>query len=222
MALLVAIEGIDGSGKGTQAARLCEALTARSFRTRLFSFPQYEQTRFGKRIGDFLNGRFGALGDVHPVLVSLLFAGDRFESRRSLLDALEQNDVVICDRYIASNIAHQGAKALPEERVDLRAWIEFVEYEQHQMPPADVTIWLDVPVPVAQTRILQKQQRSYTEQAADLQEADGQYLESVREVYRELAQGNHWQTVSVLANGAARSVHEIGEEIFSIVSSHLI
>lgn len=222
MALLVAIEGIDGSGKGTQAARLAETLSARGLRTRLFSFPQYEQTRFGKRIGDFLNGRFGALGDVHPVLVSLLFAGDRFECRQSLLAALEQHDVVICDRYVASNIAHQGAKSRPEERDDLRSWIEFVEYEQHQMPLADVTIWLDVPVPVAQDRILQKQRRTYTDQAVDLHEADGAYLEAVSEVYRELARGANWQTVSVLQHGAARSVDEIGEEIFSIVTSQRV
>ena len=61
MSLLVVIEGIDGSGKGTQSARLRDRLTTRGLRTGLLSFPRYDATFFGQRIGDFLNGRFGQL-----------------------------------------------------------------------------------------------------------------------------------------------------------------
>ena len=62
--MLIAIEGIDGSGKGTQAARLCERLEESGMAVELLSFPRYSATRFGKAIGEFLNGRFGALHET--------------------------------------------------------------------------------------------------------------------------------------------------------------
>ena len=80
MAVIIAIEGIDGSGKGTQAARLHARCQAEGIKTSLIGFPRYDQTLFGKSIGDFLNGRFGELDEVNPFLASLLYAGDRFES----------------------------------------------------------------------------------------------------------------------------------------------
>ena len=90
MSELIAIEGIDGSGKGTQAAILVDRLRAAGRRCELLSFPRYRETKFGSKIGDFLNGRFGQLDQVSPFLVSLLFAGDRFESKRVLIRALAE------------------------------------------------------------------------------------------------------------------------------------
>lgn len=220
MAWLVAVEGIDGSGKGTQSQRLVESLQQAGATAALISFPRYQQTRFGAKIGDFLNGRFGALHEVHPLLVSLLFAGDRHESRAFLLDMLDRHDVVVCDRYVASNIAHQTAKAPAEERAALQEWIEFLEYEQHQLPRADQTLWLDLPVVLAQQWIARKQQRSYTDRAADLQEADAEYLQCVHDVYAQLATTDAtWQQVSVATNGVPRSIDEIAADLFTRVST---
>ena len=75
MSLLIDIEGIDGSGKGTQARLLCDRLVQSGVTATLISFPRYADTFFGRAIGEFLNGRFGTLEQVHPFLVSLLFAG---------------------------------------------------------------------------------------------------------------------------------------------------
>src|SRR5580704_15426600 len=116
---LIAIEGIDGSGKGTQSRILVERLRQSGRKVELISFPRYEETFFGRLIGSFLNGQFGTLDQVHPVLVSLLFAGDRFESRPKLEKALATCDVVVLDRYVASNVAHQGAKILGADRETL-------------------------------------------------------------------------------------------------------
>jgi dTMP kinase len=218
VAELWALEGIDGSGKGTQAARLRDALVQSGRRCELLSFPQYEATRFGRRIGDFLNGRYGALDQVHPVLVSLLFAGDRLESRPRLLEAMQRNDIVLCDRYVPSNIAHQAAKSRDEEQADLIAWIEFVEYDLYQLPRADRVFWLDMPVPQAQELIARKQRRSYTERSADLQEADAAYLARVREVYARLAVSEPgWQRIEGCRGGEIRSTDEIATEIAAAV-----
>jgi dTMP kinase len=116
---LVAIEGIDGSGKGTQARQLLQRLEADGLRARLLSFPRYEATFFGRAVGQYLDGAFGSLGQVHPFFASLLFAGDRFESRSLLTDALAAHDIVVLDRYVASNVAHQAARLEGPQREQL-------------------------------------------------------------------------------------------------------
>lgn len=220
--LLIAIEGIDGSGKGTQAALLQERLNRAGTRTALLSFPRYQQTAFGKQIGRFLNGEFGGLDQVHPLLASLLFAGDRFESGSQIFQSLADHDVVLCDRYVASNIAHQAAKRTGAERRELIEWIERLEFEIYHLPQPQLTIWLDVPVAQAQKLIARKARRTYTDKTADLQEADGEYLQQVRDVYAALAESQTgWQRIDCLSQGQLRSIDEIAEEIFKIVESRI-
>ncbi|MFO0917861.1 MAG: hypothetical protein U0872_06040 [Planctomycetaceae bacterium] len=107
---LIVLEGIDGSGKGTQAEQLRRHLNEAGMRCALISFPRYQQTAFGRQIGRFLNGEFGSLEQVDPLLASLLFAGDRYESRGLLLESLAEHDVVVCDRYIA--VQHRSSGRL--------------------------------------------------------------------------------------------------------------
>lgn len=222
MALLIAIEGIDGSGKGTQADRLHKKLQQAGINSSLVGFPRYDQTLFGKSIGDFLNGRFGQLNEVSPFLASLLYAGDRFESRDHLSEMIESSQVVIFDRYIPSNIAHQGAKLSGKERSEFLQWIERIEYEIYGMPRLDLAILLDLPADFAQKLVAEKQARTYTEKVADLQEADQSYLADVRQVYLQLAKENsHWQKIDCLTKNQLRSIEEIGNEIWSHLSTLL-
>lgn len=216
---LIAIEGVDGAGKGTQAKRFCERLQAEGRRAALFSFPRYAETRFGAYIGEYLNGQFGALGDVHPFLAALLFAGDRFESRKPLLEALAANDVVLCDRYVSSNIAHQAAKLPVGERPDLIRRIETVEYDVYGLPRADRTILLDLPVATARRLIGNKAKRSYTDQAEDLHEADGLYLGAAREAYLTLADRSPgWSIVACEQDGELRSIDAIADDVAKAIA----
>jgi dTMP kinase len=211
---LIAIEGIDGSGKGTQAAKLVDTLRAGGKRVELISFPRYRDTFFGERIGDFLNGRFGGLADVHPFLAATLFAGDRLESKALLQQSLAQNDVVVLDRYVASNIAHQAAKRTGPERRQLVEWIERLEFAVNELPRPRQVVLLDLPAIEAQRLIARKAARHYTEKAADLQEADAAYLEEVRKVYLQLAAGNReWRVIPVFSGGALRSIDDVAETI---------
>lgn len=213
---LIAIEGIDGAGKGTQAAQLQKRLVAAGYRSELMSFPRYQSTFFGARIGDFLNGKFGTLDQLPPFLVSLLFAGDRFESRGVLLEAQQDNDIVVLDRYVASNIGHQAAKAPASEREQLRGWIEQLEYDIFGLPKPGLVILLDIPVETSQQLIRRKQARTYTDQVTDLQESDTIYLAAVREVYLALAERSpDWIVVPVTKDGELRTVDDISDEIWN-------
>lgn len=220
--MLIAIEGIDGSGKGTQAKRLQERLRAEGLSCALLSFPRYDETLFGAAIGDYLNGRFGSLEQVHPRLAALLFAGDRFESLPLLMELHAAHRAVVLDRYVASNIAHQGARLSGEERRMLMDFIGRVEFDVYGVPRPELTLLFDLPVAEAQRLIRQKSARSYTDRPADLHEADAAYLEAVREVYLELADGREdWHVVNVVRNGNVRSIEEIGEEVAGIALARL-
>lgn len=212
--LLVAIEGIDGSGKGTQARMLQEALIGQGLRCALLSFPRYAQTHFGRWIGEFLNGKFGKIDEVNPYLVSLLFAGDRFESRDTLRRALDDNDVVVLDRYVASNIAHQAAKLPENEHARLAEFVEQVEFGVYGLPRPQRVLLLDLPAEQARELIAKKQQRDYTDRAADLHEEDTAYLERVRSAYRRLAEaGKDWHMVHCTVSSQLRSPEDIHAEL---------
>jgi dTMP kinase len=218
MCLLVACEGIDGSGKGTQSQLLLSRLQQAGYRAALLQFPQYANTFFGARIADFLNGRFGELWQTHPFLVSLLFAGDRLESRDRLHMLMQQHDVVVLDRYVASNEAHQSARCPREERGEVQAWIEHLEFNLNQLPRPTLQLLFDISAPRAQALIARKRPRDYTSQSADLQEADTQYLAQVREVYLELAQQQTgWSVIPLEVDGSLRSIEEIAEQVWRTV-----
>src|SRR5581483_5753601 len=147
--VLLAIEGIDGSGKGTQAARLAERAADRGHSVASFSFPMYDGNPFSSAVADYLNGEFGSAEEVHPELAAMLYAGDRFHARPRLVEAVATHDLVVCDRYVGSNAAHQGAKLRGAARARLLDWLEEVEYGEFALPRADLVVLLDAPVALA-------------------------------------------------------------------------
>lgn len=218
MALLIDIEGIDGAGKGTQAALLRDRLVQSGRSTALISFPRYNDTLFGKAVGEFLNGQYGSLDAVHPFLVSLLFAGDRLESRGHLEGALARHDIVLLDRYVPSNVAHQASKRHGAERDELIRRILQIEFEINRLPRPDLVLLLDLPVEMAQQLIAKKAARSYTSRSADIQEADGAYLQRVRDVYVQLARHEpNWRTIPCCDGSSLRTVEQIGEDLWRAV-----
>jgi dTMP kinase len=167
----IAVEGIDGSGKQTQVQLLARELESRGYQVLSTGFPQYGSW-FGKMVGQFLNGDLGPLNSVDPHFAALLYAGDRFECKQPIVTALESGAVVLADRYVASSLAHQAARAVPEKRAEFRAWIEHLEYNIYGLPKEDLVLYLRLPPREAQTLIAKKSARAYTDSAHDILESN--------------------------------------------------
>src|SRR5579863_1488619 len=138
---LIALEGIDGSGKRTQLDLLARKLDARGLATFRISFPRYESFH-GKLVGRYLNGEFGSLGAVDPHLSALLYAGDRLEAKPEIEAALSAGKIVLADRYIGSNMAHQSARVATEKREEFFSWLKKLEYGIYGLPAEDLVIYL--------------------------------------------------------------------------------
>jgi dTMP kinase len=190
----IAIEGIDGSGKRTQIDLLSRAFDARGLPYVRCSFPRYESS-FGRLVARFLNGEFGRLEAVDAHLSALLYAGDRFEARAELEAALAAGKMVLADRYVGSNLAHQGARVGPQRREDFISWLKRTEYGIYGLPAEDLVIYLRLPAIEAHRLVGLKSTRHYTTLERDLQEADLKHLEQAALVYDRLATEPNWVTV---------------------------
>lgn len=218
MGLFLAFEGIDGSGKGTQAARLAETAAARGHSVASFSFPLYDENPFSRAIGRYLNGEFGSLEDVHPVLSALLYACDRFHARPDLVRAIEDCDLVVCDRYVASNLAHQGSQLDGAEREEFLEWLLDVEYGEFGLPKPGLVVLLDAHPALARELVTRKGARAYTTLGADILESDEAHGDAAREIYLELARRERWHVVGAAGDdGALRDVDEIAADVWAAV-----
>jgi dTMP kinase len=219
----IVIEGIDGAGKGTHTRRLAEVLQENSHDVSSFSFPAYDTTRFGKLVGEYLNGKYGNDLDKFPELVAILFGLDRFERKDVLSEHIATKDFVLCDRYCSSNVAYGCAK-LPEDRKEEYAnFLTWLDYQLFSMPVPDLVIYLDIPVELAAQLIAKKQKRCYTDKTEDLHEADHEYLSKVRSNYYslvpEISRYRNWTTIDVGKDGELRDEDSVFEDILNAAQS---
>jgi dTMP kinase len=219
---LIAIEGIDGSGKRTQLDLLSKALAQRGVPLYCISFPRY-QSSFGQLVARYLNGDFGPLNAVDPHLSAVLFSGDRFEARPQLESELAAGRTVLADRYIASNLAHQTARLATAQQEEFLAWLRHIEYDIYGLPREDLVLYLRLPASHAHELVARKAARDYTHLRRDIQEADVRHLECATAVYDRLARQPHWLTVECLdtSRGALRPAEEIAREVLAAVSALL-
>ena len=214
-ALLLAIEGADGAGKATTAAEVARQLGAAGKRAEVVAFPRYADTIGGHVLGDFLGGRLARQGS--PEAIAVLYALDRLESAAHIRDVAARNDVVVFDRYIASNMAYQGAKVPAGAAEALMRWIVALETGQFGLPAPDLSVYLDTPLDTARAQVARKQQRAYTDLIYDQHEADAALQAAVRANYAILAASDligDWITVRPLAaEGTMRPPADIAAEI---------
>lgn len=222
--LFIAIEGADGSGKGTHAALLAEYMKSELERDVFsISFPQYSKPS-AYYASTYLNGGYGEANDVPADLASLAYAVDRFDAKEAIEDHLNKtNSVVIADRYVASNLAHQGTKF--DNTNSKHAFYERTmqtEYNILGIPRPSVNIVLIMPTDIAQANVDKKAERSYTDKKRDIHEANQDHLEKAKANYEELCRlfPNEFTAISCVSEqGELRTIDDIQQEIRSLVSN---
>lgn len=186
--MLIVVEGLDGSGKSTQVARLTEYLELRCPKFEYIHFPRYDAPVYGDLIGKFLKGSFGSIDQVHPQLVALLYAEDRHGAAPGMKKILSEGGTVLLDRYVYSNIAYQCAKIDdPEQKENLRNWIFNTEYGDFSLPKPDLNLFLDVPAAFVERKLTADRKgndRDYLSGGGrDIHEADMEFQRKVRSEY---------------------------------------
>jgi dTMP kinase len=182
---LVVIEGLDGAGKRTLADALVAALRAEGASVTGMAFPRYDVDVHAELVRDALHGRLGDLGDsVHGM--ALLFALDRRAARDELNALLATNDVVLADRYVASNAAYGAARLHEGADGEFVAWVLALEIERFDLPVPHAHLLLRVPVEVAASRA-EHRERTETDRKRDSFESDGDLQTRCARVYDQLA-----------------------------------
>ncbi|MDQ3211470.1 MAG: dTMP kinase [Acidobacteriota bacterium] len=190
---LIAFEGLDQSGKQTQAEGVRTEVVGRGRECRLFSFPDYT-TPIGAEIGEALQGSRDYGADV----MQLMYVANRHERRVGMMRLLEDGAVVVCDRYLASSIAYGEAQGLDA------VWLRDI---QRFLPRPDLTILLDI---APETAVRRKAA------GRDRYERDLQLLSRVRESYRRQAAQPDW-----LRLDGERPRAEVSADVISAIATRL-
>ncbi len=220
---LIAIEGTDCSGKETQTNMLIAKLREEGIQVQNFSFPNYNSPT-GRIIGgdylgkDYIGPSIFKEGptSVDPKVASLYYAADRKYNIDKILFLLENDYNIILDRYIYSNMAHQGGKIENEkERISMYSFLEKLEFDLLELPKPDITIFLHMPLEVSEKL---KEGRN---EAPDGHEKDKNHLKMAEKSYLELAERYGFETIECAENGMPLSREEINKKVYTKVKKIL-
>jgi dTMP kinase len=216
---LIVIEGTDCSGKETQTNLLLSKLKERGIKIEKKFFPNYESPT-GRIVGgphlgkpSILKGFFpeGA-ANVDPKVGALYYAADRRYNAPELISLLEQGINVLLDRYIYSNMAHQGGKLKnKKDRMAMYKWLETLEYDLLEIPKPDYAFLLHMPYKQA----LQLKENRIEE--PDQHESDANHLIAAEKTYLEIAKLYNFETISCVDGEKIRTIEEINEELLELV-----
>jgi len=218
MALIV-IEGLDGSGKGTQSAKLAEYAGTRG-RALKITFPDYESPS-SSLVKMYLSGEFGQeAGAVNAFAASSFYAVDRFASYQTKWKTQYlAGDTIIADRYVTANLVYQLSKLPKDEWDAFIGWIEDFEYGKLGLPRPDRVLYLDVPPEVSQLLLQKRYEGDLSKK--DIHEKDLAFLLHCRECALYAAKKLNWTVLSCANNNELRTIEDIHEEILHILEDLL-
>lgn len=204
---LIVIEGGDGSGKTVQSKLLVDYLKSQGKKVEYIEFPRYKKSFYGALVGRFLSGEFGTLNDVSPYLSAVIYALDRLSAREEMVNWLKRGSIVVVNRYVPSNMAHQAAKVGASEREKLISWIEEMEYEENKLPRPDMVIYLFVPWQIGM-------ELSVRQGKNDIAEQDVNHRKNTEALYKGLTERRKtWKRIDCAQSGSLRTKADIHKEI---------
>ena len=222
MGKFIVIEGTDCSGKETQSKLLVQKLTNLGYKAIRLTFPNYDSPT-GKIVGGPYLGKKeicdcwfpeGAV-NLDPKVACLYYAADRKYNEGEIQKYLDDDYFVICDRYVSSNMAHQGSKIKnDEDRFHMYEWIDKLEFWLLGLPKPDKTIFLHVPYTYAAN--LKKNRVSLDEH-----EMCEEHLKNSEIAYVELSQLYNWVHINCIHDDNIRDVESINEEILECIKDYL-
>ena len=215
---LIVIEGLDGSGKATQAKLLYEALQSRDTAVRAVSFPD-DASDSSALIKMYLSGAFGSdPGDVNAYAASSFYAVDRYASfKKDWGGFYQKGGIIVADRYTTSNAIHQCSK-LPEEQWDgYLDWLFEFEYRLLGIPAPDLVFYLKVEPEVSQKLMTGRYHGD--ESRKDIHESNLAYLDRSRKAAEYCANRLGWKTVLCSRAGEMRGIDEIHAELLSALEN---
>ncbi|MBQ7661163.1 MAG: thymidylate kinase [Clostridia bacterium] len=212
MAKLISIDGLDGSGKGTQSELLCRRLIAAGYTAKVLSFPMYDcDSSFGVKL--YLDGALGTHpSDMGAYAASTLFAVDRYLSYRMAWQRdLEKYDYIIFNRYVSANAVHQLSKLPREDWENFLSWLCDYEYEKLGLPKPDITLYLLVEPAVSMALVDHRGAKK------DIHETDEAYMQACFAAGLYAAKALGFVEIDCCKNGRIRPMDEISDEIFEKV-----
>lgn len=221
MGKLIVIEGTDCSGKETQTNKIVERLENTQKKVIKFSFPNYDSPT-GRIVGGPYLGK-KSISDtwfddpvlLDPKIASLYYAADRKYNIDIINKYLNDGYIVFLDRYVISNMAHQGSKLSNKiEREKIFKWIEQLEYDLLELPKPDITIFLHMPCKY--TKVLKKNRSEI-----DKLEENEEHLINAENTYLELAKLYQYKTIECVENNKIKSIDTINDEIFNYLEGIL-
>ena len=220
MGKLIILEGLDGSGKGTQAALLADALAAQGRKLRKITFPNYASDS-SALVKMYLAGQFGQRpDDVNGYAASAFYAVDRYAGYKSDWGAFyEAGGLLIADRYTTSNAVHQCAKCQRAQWDDFLRWLFDFEYQKLGLPAPDAVLYLAVDPEVSQ-RLMSGRYHG-DESKKDIQERDTEYLARARAAAEYCAEKLGWRRVECTAEQDGKKIMRPPQDIHTEILAHL-
>ena len=216
MGKLIVIEGLDGSGKSTQLELLINNLKNIGIDCKSVSFPDYDNPS-STLVKMYLKGDFGKKpSDVNAYAASVFYTVDRYASfKTNWGEYYENGGTVIAGRYTTSNAVHQASKLPSDKWEDFLGWLYDFEYNKIGIPKPDMVIFLDMPVEVSQKLLSKRYDGDNSKK--DIHESDTEYLNNCRKAALFTADFSDWETIPCSADGEARPLQDIAEDILKSV-----
>jgi dTMP kinase len=213
----IVIEGADGSGKTTQFKLLQERLLTAGYDVEVFDFPQYDKPS-SHFVRQYLNGEYGPASKISPYTASLFYALDRYEAADDIKRALEQGKIVLANRYVAANMAHQGAKINdPADQRGFFVWEDSLEFQLLGIPRPTINVFLHVPVEVSIDLIKERAKASGTE--IDEHEKDIEHLRKATTAYEILHKlfPKDFRLIESVKKGQLLPPNQISDNVWEII-----
>ena len=217
MGKFIAIDGLDGSGKGTQSEKLVERLRGEGKRVRVLSFPVYESDS-SVFVKMYLDGKLGDKpSDTNAYAASMFFAADRYVSYATdwKKDIEDPNTIVVANRYTTANAVHQLSKLPEVEWESFLAWLWDFEFNKLGLPAPDLVLYLELPPALSLSLV--KSRSDTTGQKMDIHERDTAYMDKCYEAALYSCKKLGWRQIKCYEGDTIRTREDIGEEIYKEV-----